>query len=472
MSKKYSLTRRQMMGSLASASIILPGMLSELMAETISPAASAPENPLAPKAPMFPAKAKRVIFLYMSGGVSHVDTFDPKPLLNRDHNKPYFGSAEGSIHGQAGDFLHGSPWAFKRYAKCDTEVSELFPHIGSMMDDICLVRSLKNDIPNHSQAVLQIHGGSTVEPRPSIGSWTSYALGTVNQELPSYIVLAPEIPYGGASCWDSSFLPACHQGIRVIPGKEAIPNLNPTSSLEIENMDLGLINFLNQKDLREHDADKTLASRIKTFETAAGMQQEAPDAFDITKESDATLALYGITRDTKKGFGWQCLVARRLAERGVRFVELIDTGSDKYTNWDSHLDIKMHAPRARAVDQPIAGLLKDLKSRGMLDDTLVVFTTEFGRKPGDSSPNEAGRTHQSSVYSSWLAGGGIKGGITYGKSDQYGYLAAENQVDIHDFHATILNQMGLDHKKLTFRHAGRDYRLTDVAGHVVHDIIA
>jgi len=467
MRKNYTPSRRQFIGSLASASMLLPGMLHELMAETTAPA-----NPLAPRSPMFPAKAKRVIFLYMSGGVSHVDTFDPKPLLTRDHGKPYFGSAEGSIHGAAGDFLHGSPWAFNRYAKCDTQVSELFPHMGAMMDDVCLIRSMKNDLPNHSQAVLQIHGGSTVEARPSIGSWTSYALGTVNQNLPSYMVLAPEIPYGGATCWDSSFLPACHQGIRVIPGQEAVPNINPQTSLEIQEMDLGLINFFNQKDLAAHGGDATLAARIKTFETAAGMQQQVPDVFDITKESDATLALYGITRDTKKGFGWQCLMARRLAERGVRFVELIDTGSDKYTNWDSHLDIKMHAPLAKKVDQPIAGLLKDLKSRGMLDDTIVVWTTEFGRKPGDDAPNEAGRTHQSSVYTSWVAGGGFKGGTVYGASDDYGYRVAKDQVDIHDFHATLLNQLGLDHTKLTYRHAGRDYRLTDVSGNVVHGLLA
>ncbi len=220
----------------------------------------------------------------------------------------------------------------------------------------------------------------------------SYGLGTVNQDLPSYMVLAPEVPYGGAACWDSSFLPACHQGIRVIPGQEAIPNITRQSSLEIQDMDLGMIDFFNQLNLAGHDADKTLAARIKTFETAAGMQRQAPDVFDISKESDATLALYGITRDTRKGFGWQCLIARRLAERGVRFVELIDTGSDKYTNWDSHLDIKMHEPVARKVDQPIAGLLKDLKSRGMLDDTLVVWTTEFGRKPGDKLARR-GRPH-------------------------------------------------------------------------------
>ncbi len=459
MSQNANPTRRRFIQSLASASMLLPGMMHEMLAETAAP--SEPADPLAPKAPMFPAKAKRVIFLYMSGGVSHVDTFDPKPLLTRDHGKEY-----------NGEFLHASKYKFSRYAKCDTEVSELFPNVGAMMDDICVIRSMKCDIPNHSQAVMQIHGGSAVEARPSIGSWVSYGLGTFDKELPSYMVLAPEVPYGGATCWDSAFLPACHQGIRVVPGQEAIPNMTRKASLEVQDLDLGLIEFFNRRNLAEHDADKTLAARIKTFETAYGMQKEAPDVFDITKESDATLAMYGITRDTKKGFGWQCLMARRLAERGVRFVELIDTGSDKYTNWDAHLDIKMHATSAKKVDKAIAGLLQDLKSRGMLEDTLVVWTTEFGRAPGDSAPNEAGRTHQSSVYSSWLAGGGIKGGITYGESDDYGYKVAKNECDIHDFQATILNQLGMDHKKLTYRHAGRDYRLTDVSGRVIRDILA
>lgn len=460
MSIRKPQSRRTFLQSLAGAGMILPGLMHELMAEPLKQPQT-PVNPLAPRAPMFPAKAKRVIFLYMSGGVSHVDTFDPKPKLQANHRMAY-----------KDDFLHASPWKFQCYAKCDTEVSELFPNVGSMMDEVAVIRSMHNDIPNHPQAVLQIHGGSTIETRPSMGSWMSYGLGTVNQELPSFVVLAPEIPYAGGACWDASFLPACHQGVRVIPGQESIPNMTPKSSLEVQDMDLGLIDFFNRRNLAEHENDATLAARIKTFETAAGMQKEAPDVFDITKESDATLKLYGIDRDTKRGFGWQCLMARRLAERGVRFVELIDAGSDKYTNWDSHLDIRMHATQARKVDLPIAGLLKDLKSRGMLEDTLVVWTTEFGRRPGDSSPDEEGRTHWSKAYSSWMAGGGIKGGITYGVTDDFGYEPVKDPCDIHDFQATILNQMGLDHKKLTYRHAGRDYRLTDVSGRVIRELIA
>jgi hypothetical protein len=449
-------SRRGVIKSLASASMLLPGMLHEMMASEANPA-----DPLAPKAPMFPAKAKRVIFLYMSGGASHVDTFDPKPRLQADHHKPY-----------KGQFLHGSPFKAKSYSSSGTEVTEIFPHLGACMDDICLIRSMFNDIPNHPQAILQIHGGSTVQPRPSMGSWVSYGLGTMSKDLPSYVVLAPEVPYGGGAVWDSSFLPAFHQGVRVIPGQEAIPNMTRQGRADIQDADLGLINFFNQRHLADHDADRTLAARIKSFETAYGMQKEAPEVFDTSKESDATLQLYGIDRKTNKGFGWMCLMARRLAERGVRFVELIDGGYDKYTNWDSHLDIRMHEPRARATDRPIAGLIRDLKSRGMFDDTLIVWTSEFGRKPGDASPDEEGRQHQSAAYSSWLAGGGVKGGMVYGSTDEYGYTIESNPVHIHDLQATILNQLGLDHTKLTFRHAGRDYRLTDVSGRVVNEILA
>jgi hypothetical protein len=460
MTQKFSPSRRTAIRSLASTSMLLPGMLHEMLAADISaPAVAA--DPLAPKAPMFPARAKRVIFLYMSGGVSHVDTFDPKPKLNANHHQQYKKT-----------FLHASPWNSKPYGQSGIEVSDLFPHVGASIDDICLIRSMYNDIPNHPQAILQVHGGSTVQPRPSIGSWVSYGLGTYNKNLPSYVVLAPEIPYGGSAAWDSSFLPAFHQGVRVIPGQEAIPNITPADYGDVQDADLGLINFFNQRNLAEHYADSALAARIKTFETAYGMQREAPEVFDISKESDATLALYGVTRDTKKGFGWMCIVARRLAERGVRFVELIDGGYDKYTNWDAHLNIRMHEPLAKKVDQPIAALLKDLKSRGMLEDTLVVWTTEFGRKPGDASPDEEGRTHWSTAYSSWLAGGGVKGGTVYGSTDEYGFEIASNPVHVHDFQATILNQLGLDHTKLTFRHAGRDYRLTDVSGRVVKELLS
>jgi len=453
---KYNTGRRSLIKSLASGSMLLPGMLQQMMqAET------AGADPLAAKEPMFPAKAKQVIFLFMSGGASHVDTFDPKPRLQKDH-----------LHRRGLDFLHGSPWQAYRYAKNDTAVTEIFPHIGACMDDICLIRSMHNDIPNHAQAIMQVHGGSTVQARPSIGSWASYGLGTFNKNLPSYMVLAPEIPYGGAAAWDSSFLPAFHQGIRVIPGQEAIPNITVKGKRDIQEMNLGLVDFFNRNHLNQHGGDHELATRIKTFETAYGMQTQAPEVFDIDQESDATLDLYGVERGQKEGYGWMCLVARRLIERGVRFVELIDGGEDKYTNWDAHLNIKMHGARARNTDRAVAGLLKDLKGRGLLKDTILVWTTEFGRKPGDTTPDEEGRQHYSNAYSTWVAGGGFKPGIVHGSTDPYGYTVESNPVHIHDLQATILHQLGMDHTKLTYRHAGRDFRLTDVGGRVVRDIIS
>lgn len=453
------MTRRQAVRSLVCGSILMPGILAQLLADGARGDAA---NPLAPKAPHFPGKAKRVIFMYMSGGVSHMDTFDPKPRLTADNGKPM--SNKPNARPYLGPF-----WEFKPRARCGTEVSDLFPYVGECMDDICLIRSMRGDHNDHFQATLGIHTGSVTFARPSIGSWVSYGLGTVNQNLPSFVVLAPQLPYAGGQVWSSDFLPGCHQGTRVSAGPEPIPNLSRRSpSMAVEEMELSLLDRLNRRHQQSRATDPVLAARIKSFETAFGMQQAMPEVLDLSKESDATLKLYGLERGRTKGFGWQCLVARRLVERGVRFVELIDVGSSN--NWDAHGDMKTHEPLARNVDQPIAGLIKDLKSRGMLDDTLVVWTTEFGRTPFTDGPT--GRSHQSSVFSSWLAGGGVKGGLAYGKSDDYGAKVAENEVHVHDFHATILHLLGFDHERLTFRHAGRDFRLTDVHGRVVKALLA
>jgi hypothetical protein len=298
----------------------------------------------------------------------------------------------------------------------------------------------------------------------------SYGLGTFNQNLPSFVVIAPQLPYAGGQVWGSDFLPAVHQGTRIVPGPEPISNLKPRApSPEIQQMELGLADFFNRRHAREHASDAALAARIKSFETAFSMQKEAPEAFDLSKESDATLKLYGLERASTTGFAWQCLVARRLAERGVRFVELIDSGSSG--NWDAHGDMQTCVPLAKNIDQPIAGLLKDLKSRGLLKDTLVVWTTEFGRTPFNAQADAKGREHHARAYSSWLAGGGVKGGVTYGQTDDYGIEIASNPMHIHDFHATILYLLGIDHTRLTFRHAGRDFRLTDVAGQVIKEIV-
>lgn len=450
-------------------SLLLSGILADLsQAEEQRQASS---DPLAPKPPHFVPRAKRVIFLYMTGGVSHVDSFDPKPKLFQDHGKTV------SIHewqGKPGNysrFLKKPHWTFKPHGQCGTQVSQLFPHVAECVDDLCVIRSLKSDHTNHYEATLQMHTGSITFARPSIGSWLSYGLGTVNRNLPSFIAIAPQVPYAGDQTWGSDFLPGCHQGTRVVPGAVPIPNMNRrVAPAHLQDLELGLLQTLNRGHLERRPGDAQLEARIKSFETAFGMQQEAPEAFDLSRESDATLKLYGLSRGSIGGFAWQCLIARRLAERGVRFIELIDVGSSN--NWDAHGDMDTHIPLAKNVDQAIAGLLKDLKTRGMLQDTLVVWTTEFGRTPYNEQANHRGREHHHWAFTSWLAGGGIKSGITYGATDDYGIHIAENPVHVHDFHATILHLMGLDHEKLTFRHAGRDYRLTDVHGRVVKEILA
>lgn len=465
--------RRGMLRSLAAGSLLLPGILADICAadEARQAPTARDDDPLAPHKPHFPARAKRVIFLYMSGGVSHVDSFDPKPKLFADHGKTV---AVNEFQGKPGNYsmyLKRPQWEFARHGKCGTEVSALFPAMAEKVDDLCVLRSLKADHTNHYEATLGIHTGSFTFQRPSIGAWVSYGLGTMNRNLPSFITIAPQLPYAGGQVWASDFLPGCHQGTRVLPGPDPVPNMHRRApSARLQELELGLTDALNHRHQAARPADPALSARIRSFETAFGMQRDAPEAFDLAHEADSTLALYGLERGQTTGFGWQCLVARRLAERGVRFVELIDVGSSN--NWDAHGDMLTHTPLARNVDRPIAGLLTDLKQRGMLDDTLVVWTTEFGRTPFNSALGAAGREHHHWAFSSWLAGGGTKSGLAYGTTDDYGINVAENPVHVHDFHATILHLLGLDHERLTYRHAGRDYRLTDVSGHVVKEILA
>src|SRR5258706_4742299 len=454
-------SRRQMIRSLAAGSILMPGILQQLLADE----AKGDVNPLAPRAPHYAPRAKRVIFMYMSGGVSHMDSFDPKPKLFAD---------AGSSKTKA---PNGRPylrplWEFRPGGACGTEVSDLFPNVRECVDDICLIRSMRGDHNDHFQTTLGIPTGSVTFARPSIGSWVSYGLGTLNQNLPSFVVIAPSLPYAGGQVWSSDFLPACHQGTRVIPGDEPIPNIKRRlASLEEQQMELGLVQSLNRRHQQNRRSnDSALAARIQSFETAFGMQMEAPEAFDLSKESDDMHEMYGLVRGARFGFAWQCLVARRLAERGVRFIELIDSGSSK--NWDSHGDMADHANLARNVDQPIAALLKDLKARGMLEDTLVVWTTEFGRTPFVDKAENKGREHHPGAFCSWLAGAGVKAGTVYGRSDDYGIRIVENEVHVHDLHATILHLLGLNHEKLTFRHAGRDFRLTDIYGNVVKGVLS
>jgi hypothetical protein len=460
--------RRGVLRSLLGGSLLLPGILSELLAE---PAArgegpSAADDPLAPKPSHFPAKAKRVIFLFSTGGVSHMDTFDEKPKLFAADGKTM--GVGGGLSNQQRVLLKPS-WKFEPGGKCGTRVSDLFPKVRECMDDICLIRSMTSDDNEHYQATLAIHTGSFFFSRPSLGSWVSYGLGTDNRDLPSFMILAPQLPYAGTLVYANDFLPAYHQGVRIVPGPTPIANLDRrTPQARIQEMELGLAESFNRRHRQGHGDDQELAARMRTFETAFHMQTEAKDAFDLSREPDHVLDLYGLKRGQADGFGWQCLVARRLAERGVRFVELVDGGSSG--NWDSHGDMADHGPRAQAIDRPIAGLLKDLKRLGMLDDTLVVWTTEFGRTPGIDGTK--GRGHHSACFSSWLAGGGVKGGMAYGSTDEIAATVAEDPVHVHDFHATILHLLGIDHTRLTYRHAGRDFRLTDVKGNVVREILA
>jgi hypothetical protein len=461
-------SRRSFLQSMIGGSMLFPGIVSELMAETSGNAPAG--DSLNPRPAQIAAKAKRVIFLYMSGGVSHVDSWDPKPKLFSDHGKTV---SVNEFQGRKGDFkmfVKRPQWEFSPHGQCGTEVSSLFPEMAKCVDDIALIRSLKSDHTNHYEATLGIHTGSFTFARPSIGSWVSYGLGTENRNLPSYIVIAPKTPYAGGQVWASDFLPGAHQGTLVVPGAEPVANINRRVETEkLQELELQAMAKMNRRHLASRAADPLLTARVKSFETAFGMQSEMPHIFDLSKETDATLKLYGLERGSSKGFAWQCLVARRLAERGVRFIELIDVGSSD--NWDAHGDMLTHTPLAKNVDQAIAGLLQDLKSRGMLDETLVVWTTEFGRTPFNSAPNASGREHHHWVYSSWMAGGGAKGGAVYGESDEYGIYPARDPVHVHDFHATILHLLGLDHERLTYRHNGRDYRLTDVSGRVVEGVL-
>lgn len=423
--------------------------------------------------PHFPARAKNVIFLFMTGGVSHVDTFDPKPELTKQHGKE-IRAEHPEIKDRPGYeriYLKKPQWDFRPYGNCGTEVSQLFPHLAGCVDDMAIIRSMHTSHSNHYNATLGIHTGSFTVSRPSIGAWMTYGLGSLNKNLPGFVVIAPAQTYAGTQVYASDFLPGSHQGTLVVPGQEPISNVSPRISPHLQKLELEALKEIDLDHQRARGNDPRLQARIQSFETAFGMQMAVPDAFDFSKETRETLASYGLEPNQSTGFGWQCLAARRLVERGVRFVELIDTGSSN--NWDAHGDMLTHEPLARNVDQPIAALLKDLKQRGMLDETLVVWTTEFGRTPFNSSADHKGREHHPWAFSSWLAGGGVKPGIAYGSTDEIGLKAAENPVHVRDLHATILHLMGLDHERLTYRHAGLDFRLTGVDhAKVVHDLLA
>ena len=455
-------------GMLALASLLAE----ELSGQVASNTAAVALNPLAVKAPHYVPRAKSVIFIFLPGGPSHVDTFDPKPRLSRDHGKP-LPFPTPLLRTETKNLL-GSPFKFQRYGKSGIEVSELFPHIGSTIDDICVIRSMVADNINHGAAVLQMNTGEGRQRRPSMGSWVTYGLGTENQNLPGFIILSPIPPVGGTPSWSSSFLPAVHQGTVVSDMKNPIHNLkNPDKPLDRQRVHLDALKQLNEIHLAERQNDSQLSARIESFELAFRMQSEAPEAFDISGETTATQRLYGIDHETTEMFGKQCLMARRLVERGVRFVQLYHTDPSSQQPaqvWDQHTGLNTQLPaNAKGTDLPIAGLLKDLKSRGLLDETLVIWGGEFGRTP--TAENNNGREHNPYGFSMWLAGGGVRGGMVYGSTDEFGMYAVENKVHIHDLHATILHLLGLNHEKLTYTYSGRPYRLTDVAGNIVRDIL-
>jgi hypothetical protein len=426
-------------------------------------------QPLAPRPSHFPAKAKNLIFIFLTGGFSHVDTFDPKLRLQKDHGKKVFDRELRDSTDRA-FYLIGSPFHFRRYGQSGLMVSELFPHLGALADDLCVIRTLHTDILEHFQAALAMHTGSATVPMPSLGSWLSYGLGTYNQNLPPYVVLAEHMPYAGAQNWDASFLPPYHQGVRVLPGKEPIGNLHsPARSVKLQKLEQIMLRDVNEMHNRERVQDLNLRARTQSFDTAAGMMREAPRVFDLAQEPAATLRLYGVERGDNQSFAWQCLMARRLIERGVRVVELIDTGS--HNNWDAHGNMQEHRGKAIRVDRAIAGLIKDLKQKGLFQETLVACCTEFGRTPWGATPNDKGRNHHAKAFSCLLTGAGVKGGTAYGETDEYGINIARDRCHVHDYHATILHLMGIDHQRLTYRYAGRDFRLTDVHGNVLNSIL-
>ena len=449
---------------------------SEAMTSRSALAARGPfagQSPLTPVAPHFPPRARNVIFLFMHGGPSSIDTFDPKPRLDRDHGLPLPIPRPLAFADEEAGPLMKSPWAFRPGGESGLPVSDLFPFVRQQADKLCVVRSMVGEGVDHGAALLQTFTGTSTFTRPSLGSWALYGLGTENENLPGFITIKPTLSHGGAKAWASAFLPGAYQGTAIGHAglkiedirDEPIEHLRNTRlSPELQSYELEMLRNVNERhaEIRRHDPQ--LEARIQSFELASRMQLEAPAAFEVEKESPETRRLYGLDDERTADFAWQCILARRLVERGVRFVQC--THSYK---WDQHANLyTLHTQNALEVDKPIAALLRDLDTRGLLESTLVVWSGEFGRTP--VSEGGDGRDHNPYGYSLWMAGGGTKGGFAYGATDEFGYHAVEHRMHLHDFHATLLHLLGLDHEKLTYRFSGRDFRLTDVAG-VVHESI-
>ncbi len=442
-------------------------------------AARAAVNPLAPKPVHVPARAKRIIFLFMSGGVSHVDSFDYKPRLDRDDGKMMDFDDLRSLAktGKSPQMRVMKPlWNFAQHGQSGLWASDLFPEMAKHADDLCVIRSMHTEGIAHGPATLFLHTGTTNSIRPSMGSWVTYGLGTENENLPGFISLNPALGNGGPRNYGSAFLPAVFQGTAIgragVPAKESsIRNLQPPRTADETKRQFDLLRELNAEQLAQKPGESELEAVVNSYELAWRMQGAAPEVLDITKESPETLARYGIGEEKTDNFGRQCLLARRLSEAGVRFVQVNYADNSNNPAWDQHSNLKKHGDHAKAVDRPVAGLLEDLKQRGLLDDTIVWWGGEFGRTPY-AEKNGTGRDHNPAGFSVWLAGGGFKRGVTYGETDEFGHHAVVDKVHMHDLHATLLHSLGLDHEKLTYRYAGRDFRLTDVYGKVVHDLLA
>lgn len=419
----------------------------------------------------FPARAKRVIFLFMHGAPSHIDTFDYKPELERQDGKPLPFAKPRVQFAKTGNLLK-SPWKFRQYGQSGAWVSDLFPNVAQHVDDMTFVKSLHGSNEAHGGALLKIHTGSDTFVRPSMGSWISYGLGSENENLPSFITINPTLGHGGVRNFGSAFLPPIHQATRIgstrAPMKNArIENLGNAShqSGQTQRMQLDLMRQFDLSNTQSGRLDSEIAARLQSFELAFRMQAETPELMDLSQETANTFSLYGIDDGPTDNFGRQCLLARRLSESGVRFIQVT------HNYWDQHSQLKSkHTELAGEVDRPIAGLLTDLKQRGLLDDTLVIWGAEFGRTP--TAQGKDGRDHNPHAFTYWMAGGGVKAGFSYGESDEFGFYAAKDKVHVHDFHATVLHLLGIDHERLTYRYGGRDFRLTDVEGNVVKDVFA
>ena len=468
-----AMTRRQALRTAACGfgSLALTGML----------AAQSKDNPLAPRSPHLQPRAKRIIFLFMQGGVSHVDSFDYKPhLAQHDGKQMPFDDARVLANTGMRASSHRvmkSPWAFRQYGQTGKWVSDLFPQTARHVDDLCCVHSLHTEGVAHGPATLFLHCGSTNFIRPSMGSWVTYGLGTENENLPGFVSISPSAGNGGPRNYGTAFLPAVYQGTALgkagAPATDArIRNLaNAVFTPEEQRRQLDFVQRLNAVQAERHHADSELDAVIGSFELAWRMQNNVPNVLDLSQESVGTLALYGIGEKATDNFGRQCLMARRLSESGVRYIQITYGDNSANPAWDQHSDLPKHADHALAVDKPIAGLLADLKQRGLLEDTIVWWGGEFGRTPY-AQKNGTGRDHNPGGFTVWLAGAGVKPGLAYGATDEFGASAIQDKVHMHDLHATLLHLLGLDHERLTYRYAGRNFRLTDVAGRVVHEILA